>query len=449
MQKLNLQDVAKILSTTCFSSNLIQGFSVDSRLCQQGHLFFALPGEKMNGVNFLSDVASKGAIAAVVNRDYNGPDFNISLLRVDDTLIALQNLAKVVLAKSKSRVVAVTGSVGKTTTKDFLSTILGEKYRVSCSPGNNNSQIGVPLTLLNHTDGTEDILVLEMGMTHPGDLSKLLEIAPSECSIITSVGLVHACNFESIEEIARAKAEILAHPQTKIGIINRDIPIFHEVEKVGKCKKISFSFDNVLADYKAYLSDEYVISCQGGLHPLGQLQFSGKHNQQNLLAAVACARYFDLSWDQISSGIQKLRLPDLRGQLIYKEGITFVNDAYNAAPISVKAALESLPPAQSGGRKIAVLADMLELGKFSEISHREIGNFALKYIDVMYCYGNETRYIQECWQQAKRPIYWFSDRLELARSLRDELQKGDVVLIKGSRGTQISKIMEEMEITLK
>lgn len=390
MHKLNLQDVAHLLETSISTNAAFCGVSVDSRLHQPGNLFFALAGAQTDGHHYLQEVASKGAVGAVVSDDYQGPHYNLPLIFVKDPLEALQRLGKKILQRSQSRVIAVTGSVGKTTTKDFITTLLKEKYRVACSPGNSNSQIGIPLTILNHTNGQEDIVILEMGMTHPGNIKKLIEMAPPECAVITTVALVHACNFDSLKDIAFAKAEVLEHPKTKVGIIHRDIINYSEISKKGPCTKVSFSTDNPMADYTIDKSTNFEIKFQNDIYKLGSFPLPGKHNQTNFLAAVACARYFGLNWEEIASGMQKLVLPKMRWQFIERDGITFINDAYNASPISVRAALENMPLPTAGGRKIAVLADMLELGQFSEESHREIGQYALNFVDRMFCCGQNA-----------------------------------------------------------
>lgn len=443
MHQFYLREIAQWMGIRCTKDAEACGVSVDSRLHQAQNLFFALPGAKADGHQYLKEVASKGAAGAVVKNDYQGPDYGLTLLPVADPLEALQQFAKGVLAQSKARIVAITGSLGKTSTKDFMTTVLQEKFRVASSPGNSNSQIGLPLAILNHTDGNEDIVVLEMGMTHRGQITKLVQLAPPECAVITTVSLVHACNFHSLEEIALAKSEILGHPKTKVGILNRDMTNYEEISKMGTCQKISFSYDNPLADYTFHSSD--TVRYQGRRHHLGTFPLRGKHQQTNFLSVVACARYFGMDWSEISRGMQKLVLPAYRGQTFEKEGILFINDAYNAAELSIKAALENLPSAPAGGRKVAVLADMLELGKFSEQAHRAVGEYALDFVDLMFCYGNESRYILESWQKASRPVQWFSQREDLIRSLRRQLRKGDVVLIKGSRGMQLSKLLDEWE----
>lgn len=435
------------MESSCKLERSFIGVSVDSRLHRPENLFFALPGERTDGHHFLEEISHLGAAAAVVRKDYKDSSYGLSLIYVDDPLLALQNLAKAVLGQSQMRVIGVTGSVGKTTTKDFITTLLKEKFHLASSPGNSNSQVGLPLTILNHTLGDEEILVLEMGMTHKGQINTLVNISQPECVLITSVALVHACNFESLEEIAWAKGEILAHPKTKLGIIHRDLIDYENISKIGLCKKISFSYDHPLADYTICSNhcDTLAINFHNHRMELGRFPIVGKHHQTNFLAALACAHYFGLSWQEISKGMSQLSLPHLRGEHIEKEGIIFINDSYNAAEISLKAALENIPQPQSGGRKVAVLADMLELGKFSQKAHSAIGNYSLDFVDLMFCYGQECRHIAECWQKANRPVQWFLNNKELLSALKKNLKKNDVVLIKGSRGMQLYNLLNEWE----
>lgn len=447
MDRLNLQQAAQIFRVSNTHDGAFRGVCVDSRLFHPGNLFFALPGACSDGHLYLQEVALKGCAAAVVVKNYQGPSYGMALLYVEDTLRALQDLSQWVLQQSKARVVGITGSLGKTSTKDFLSTILKEKYRVAASPGNSNSKIGLPLAILNHTNREDEIIILEMGMTHPGQISRLVEIAPPECAIITSAALVHACNFDSLESIADAKAEILTHPKTKIGILNRDLVNYEKISRTDNFQKISFAYIHPLADYsiQPHESPKLHVKVNGGIQELEIFSIPGKHQQVNFLAAVACARYFGLTWQEISCAMSRLILPPLRGSIVEKKGIFFINDSYNAAELSVKAALENLPQPLSGGRKIAVLSDMLELGKFSEACHKEIGRHSLKYVDQMFCYGSECRHIATCWEEAKRPIQWFAKREELLPELKNYLKTGDVVLIKGSRGTEIYKLLDELE----
>lgn len=437
-------------------SSIISEFSVDTRTLKKGSIYIALKGEKVDGHLFLEEAKKKGALAAIISTEYRGPTFHLIPIRVQDPLKALQELAKNTLAQRKSRIVGVTGSVGKTTTKEFIASFLKAHYRIAASPGNSNSQIGLPLTILNHTDGTEEILVLEMGMTLPGQLSRLTEIAPPEVAVITTVALVHAMNFPSIEAIACAKGEILTSPHTKLGILPNPIANSHHLHQVGSCLKQTFSMTNSASDYflkheiapgKQQHSYSYAIVdkfIDKELH-LGNLELPGKHNLHNILAAAAVARYFNIDWSAIIETCQRLILPERRLQYIKKNDFLFINDSYNASELSVMAALESLPTPQLGGRKIAVLGSMMELGKFSDECHKRVGAKALNHVDHIFCLGQECMPIYQEWIAASRPAHLFLDRASLVEALKQTLLPHDVILLKGSRSKELWKVLDELD----
>jgi UDP-N-acetylmuramoyl-tripeptide--D-alanyl-D-alanine ligase len=423
---------------------LVKGYSVDSRTLRPGDLYVALKGERVDGHAFLEAVKHQGAIGAIVSRDYSGSIEGLPLLRVPDPLHALQEIARQVLSRRKARVVAVTGSIGKTTTKDFIATLLKTRYHVSASPGNSNSQVGLPLAILNHTTGEEDILVLEMGMTLPGQLTRLVQIAPPEVAVLTSVALVHACNFHSLEEIAWAKAEIFSHPKTRLGVLHADIPQYELIRAFGSCRKLSFSLSSP-ADY-TFDEQRHLIQAhvEGAEIPFASLKVPGKHNIHNALAAAIVARHFHMGWEAINEALQHLQLPERRLQFVEKNHIVFVNDSYNASELSVKAALTSLPHPNEGGRRIAVLGSMMELGKFSQECHQRVGEFALQHVDELYCLGQECAPMVDVWRMTEKPIELFLDRETLVRKLRSVLKPFDVVLLKGSRSKELWKILDEL-----
>lgn len=420
------------------------GVSVDSRNIRKGELFWALPGQTVDGHAFLEEVARKGAAGAVVHKSYQGPDYGLPLLYVPDCLHSLQECARLVLAKLHTKIVAVTGSIGKTTTKEFLKTLLGLKYKVGASPGNFNSQISLPLNILNQMSGLEDLFVLEMGMTHPGDLARLVQIASPEVAVITTVALVHACNFNSLDDIAWAKAEIFSNPKTRLGIIHHDISNLHEISKHNSCNKLTFSSQNSTADY--FLDSDLVVHAnkENQQIRLQPLNVPGRHNLHNFLAASVVARHFNVPWNDIVDASAHLVLPEKRLQMVHQNGICFVNDSYNASELSVKAALETMPLPSTGGKKIAVLGSMMELGKFSDDCHARVGEHALKYVDHMYCLGVECIPIYEAFKKAGKPCALFIERGALVAHLKDILKSSDVVLLKGSRSKEMWKILEEV-----
>lgn len=447
MRAMTLAQVAYILNCReSYPPFIIQGYCIDSRSIKVGELFFALKGERTDGHAFLQDIRQKGALAAIVSHSYQGDSYGLYLIRVEDPLHALQEIARIALSRCSTRIVAITGSLGKTSTKEFTKLLLSTKYRVAASPGNSNSQVGVPLAILNHSTGDEDIFIIEMGMTMPGHITRLVQIAPPEVAVITTVALVHACNFDAIEDIAWAKAEIFSHPHTRLGILHRNISNFADICRVGSCHKISFSTTSSDVDYSLEMVPPYML--QAKLEKadilLGQLPVPGSHNYHNFLAAIAVARHFNIGWEEIKGAISSMTLPDRRLQFVRYRDILFLNDSYNAAEMSVKAALESLPQPEEKGRKIAVLGSMLELGKFSQDCHQRVGEFALKHVEQMYCLGEECLPIYEVWKKARRPVQFFKNRADLVACLRNDLKPSDVVLIKGSRGKELWKILEEI-----
>lgn len=421
------------------------GVSVDSRTISPGQIYFALPGARVDGHSFLEQVASKGVKIAFVNKSYQGPHHGMTLIPVDDVLLELQSMAQKAIENYRPRIVAVTGSMGKTTTKGFIATLLAKKYRVAATPGNSNSQIGIPLAILNTMSKGMEIAVIEMGMTHPGNISKLIQIAPPEVAVITKVGLVHAINFENIEGIVQAKAEIMGHPETKMGILDYEIPNLEKIKAIGNYPKTTFSTSCAQADYFLKKHEGQIqVTAPDGKKTLPLLQLPGDHNLHNLLSAITVARYFDVSWEQIAEAIPTLELPERRLQIVEKYGITFVNDSYNANEISIKAALGSMPEPISGGRKIAVIAEIPEMGKFSENCHYEVGKCALKHVEKLFCLGDSCRPMVDLWKKENRPCEWFNDRDQLIKFLRSELRKSDVVLVKGANVKQMWKVVEEI-----
>lgn len=442
----DLRQVARLLHSSCTQARSIKGFSIDSRQVQSGHIFFAIKGQRVDGHDFLEEVSGRGATAAVVDRGYTGPDYGMNLLRVVDVVEALQTLARHSIERHPAKIVAITGSVGKTTTKEFLLRLLLRKFRVSASKGNHNSQIGLPFTILNDLSGLEEVLVLEMGMTKPGHISQLLSIAPADVAAITSIALVHAENYDSLEHIARTKAEIFSNPRTRLGILHRDIVNYEELLQVGNCRKVSFS-SHQEADYTLTRVDGQLAIGFAGENYRIEAPEMGGHLQHNLLAAVSIAHTLGLQWEQIVEVIPTLTLPERRMQVVEKMGITFVNDSYNACEDSVKAALDHMPLPKEGGRRVAILAHMPELGKFSEECHHRVGLHALERVDLLFCLGEECRPFVDIWQKREREVYHFTDRKELLSVLNAFLKPNDVALIKGANVKRMWEILDEITLS--
>ena len=431
MLPLSISQIAYILKHEMLGNELIFTATVESS--KKGDLFFALPGKRKDGHDFLEAAKETGSKAAIVSKRYRGPSFGLNLIPVEDVLEALQTLAHMSVTKIKPLIVAVTGSMGKTTTKDFLAELLEGRYQVYKSQGNANSQIGLPLGLLS-LRGNEEVLVLEMGMTEKGEIAKLTTIAPPDLAIITTVGLVHAMNFISLQEILKAKTEIFTHRSTKYGIYNTDMPNSQDVHYYGDGEKIPFSTQNREAPFYAEIKECQIIIWEKGQKVLERpWNILGKHNVGNFLAAAIAARYLGVSWEEIGVILGKIKLPSDRLELVQRGSITFIKDAYNANRNSLCEALKTLQILNIGKRKIAVISEMLELGSFAIEEHRIVAECALGIVDNLYCIGPGTKILKEVFDAACKPCYYYENKDTLIEALKKDLQEEDLVLLKGAR----------------
>ncbi len=415
---------------------------VDSRLIAPGELFFALPGAVHDGHMFLEEAAKKGASGAVIRADYAGPvPHGLSVVRVDDPLRLLQDVAKRLVSASKGKVIAITGSIGKTTTKEFVRTILGLHHTIFATHGNQNSEIGLPLSLINGLKGTEEWLVVEMGMTEAGHIRRLLEIAPPDIALVTAVTLVHAENFQSVQDIARAKAEIFEHPKTLWNLYNGQTGCGDVLSSIGKGIKRTFSVGG-----KTFWSLEVGGGCitihEGGQpYQLPCPLFPSPHVYENLIAAIAAARTANVSWEDVEQAMPLLRLPERRIEQKELGGIRFINDSYNACELSTISALGVLAESSSG-RRVAVLGQMRELGGFSKACHERVGEVALASSDALYCLGQECEPMVRVWERAGRAVFWTCSFDDLVLKLKTDLQAADVVLLKGSMSNGLWRILD-------
>ncbi len=413
---------------------LASGYQCDSRLVKQGDLFFALVGERVDGHTFLRDVAERGACAAVVHSGYAGESFGLTLFRVDNVLETLHQLAHFVHKRRPCIVVGVTGSVGKTTTKEFIVTVLEGKFRVGKTPGNANSQVGMPLSILN-SRGDEEVFVMEMGMSQSGDLTRLVALAPPTIAVITAVELCHALYFpDGICGIARAKAEILSSPETQCAILHASLLSFPCMQREGVV-----SYGAPGADFE--LAHHVVMERGKGSPPL-EIPFVETHLCSNVLAAIAVARALGMSWEEIQKRVPLLRPFPKRFERLEVQGRVVINDAYNASPASMRAALCNLPHPERGKKRVAVLGSMKELGSYTEGCHREVAVQALSVIDHLLCLGEECAPMVDVFKQEGRPVELFSDLASLKERVFAVAEKGDVLLIKGSNSHRLWQIID-------
>lgn len=438
MRYVPIKTVSEVLGVSSDSELQVTGYQIDSRMIQPGELFFALKGEKVDGHQYLADVRDRGAVGAVVDLGYDGPDFGLVLLRVSDVVESLQGLARHFMEGCKSLIIGITGSVGKTTTKEFIATLLERKFKVGKTHLNYNTKLTYPITLLNRK-GDEDVLVVELGMSQPGDIGRLVEIAAPDIGVLTKVAYAHGAGFErGILDIAKYKAEIFSHPKTKKCIFYQGLNEYPEAMSAIHGEKVSFSLDDRTADY--FLSKEYYVDERGVRVYQFDPPYKQTHLLHNFLAAVSVARQMKMGWDEINKQVPKLQLLKMRFEQYEKEGILFINDAYNANPESMRAALSHLPEPKEGGKRIAVLGMMAEMGVEHERVHREVGQFAQKYVDHLLVLGKEASSMYEAFQEVQKPAEQYYDYETLSERLKSLMRPGDVVLVKASRSVQMEKL---------
>lgn len=399
----------------------VTDFEIDSRMVRPGSLFFALPGIKSDGHSFLQEAQRRGAKMAVVSQAFREQIPGLPLIHVADVFKTLQVWARLYLLSLKTKVLAVTGSVGKTTVVDFACQMLAPYYYSVAKT--RNSQIGMPLSILN-LKGNEDFVICEMGMDRPGQILNLVKIAPPEIALITKAALVHSAFFpKGLSQIIQAKKEIFSAPQTKIKIAN------YELLK----DFVSFSLISPKAFY--FLSPENKIYEKGILQGTVFLPFEEDSFRENFLAAYALVRNVGLTFLQIAEHTKKLVTPKMRFEKIWRQDILFINDTYNAAEISMLAALDNMPIPKKKGRKIAILGEMRELGSFAKAAHLNVLRKAEQKADVVLCLGK---------MYPKAEVY--GDLKSLTADLQKILRPHDVVLIKGSRFWQMERILDLLNL---
>ncbi len=440
--------IARTLGLTAPGEGVVCGMEIDSRKVRSGQLFFALKGKQVDGHTFLKEVAFKGAVGAVVDRTYHGENFGLPLFRVDDVAKALQMLAKREAEERRAPIIAVTGSVGKTTTKEFLAHLLQEKFCLMKTPGNFNSQVTTPLCILNAKANIE-LFVIEMGMTGPGEIAKLVEMATPQLSLITRVGAAHVGGFtDGVEGIAKAKAEIFSHPKTQFGLYNAANAQFKVLNDTGACKKHTFVYEKLSSNSADFVlrnqEDKFVIEVEGKRTALFSLPFQATHLCEDFIASAAAARLLGMEWEEIFAAAQTLTPFKSRFERVERAGIVFINDAYNANPVSMRAAFANLPNRVERGRRIAVLGAMADLGAESEKYHREIGEQASKLFDHLLCCTEECLPMVDIFTKAGLPVEYFPDVQSMRARLFQLAQPQDVVLIKGRNSAKLWQILEDL-----
>lgn len=423
--------------------------STDTRNISPGDLFMALAGERFDAHEFIGLAVEKGAAAVVVSRPPAG-DLPVPALVVDDTLAALQQLAAHNRRQFNLPVVAVTGSNGKTTTKDLIAAVLDRRYKTLKTTGNLNNHIGLPLTLLK-LDETYGAAVLEMGMRGLGEIDLLAGLAQPTVAVITNIGETHLERLGSIENIAAAKAEVLNHLNAQgIAVLNGDDPWVRQVAGRFEGRALFYGLG---AENDIRAADYITVDGQNSVFTVHfqdrqaevRLPVPGRHNVLNALAAVGVGLVTGLSLAQTAAGLAEAELTAMRLEVLAAGSYKIINDAYNANPASTKAALEVLSGQGAGSRKVAVLGSMFELGARAEPGHREVGAVAVDTgVELLVTVGDLAEYIaREALAKGMAPGQVFScaDSGGALEVLRAGLRDGDVILVKGSRGMKMEEIV--------
>jgi UDP-N-acetylmuramoyl-tripeptide--D-alanyl-D-alanine ligase len=429
---------------------LVTGASVDSRKVRGGELFFALQG-RTDGADFAPEAYLRGAVAAVASRPLLMPT-----VVVEDPLVALQELARWSLKRMNSpRVVGVTGTVGKTTVKDALEAILRSSgRRVSATAGNFNNEIGLPLTVLAADERTE-VLVLEMGATHKGDIAHLCHIAPPEVGVLTAVSPVHLDSFGSLEDLAAAKGELaLALPDTGTLVSPAGVPEAATGRGRNFAQRITFGRGPEANLYATETSEQesglsFELHMRDGLEECSvevKTPVFGTHLVEPLLAAIGGARALGLSPEECAGGLARLRRTGLRGEVYRLRNDVFVyDDSYNASPAAVAAVLRyGMEGARRQDRRfVAILGGMFELGAGAREYHREAGALAAEVgVDLLVCVGEEARWYAEGFPGK---VLFYEDAEAAAEGVEGELRGGDYVVVKGSRGVGLERLTRRLK----
>lgn len=444
--------------------------AIDSRQVIPGSLFVAIPGERVDGHDYLSEAFKRGASFALIEKDVDAsfrtldlraglnagsiPELTLPLcLRVENTLTALQQIARFWRRKLDLRVIGITGSVGKSTTKELVAEVLSQRYRTLKSPGNMNNEIGLPISILRLSTGYQRA-VLEMGFYVPGEIAFLCDIAQPQVGVVTNVGTVHAERAGSQEAIAQGKSELVqALPEDGVAILNFDDPWVRKMEEKTRAQVFFYGLSSEADLWADNVEGQGLEGIRFRLHYQRETLYVrvpliGRHSVHTALRAAAVGLVEGLTWQEIFDGLNQghtqLRLVAVRS----KSGALILDDTYNASPESMLAALNLLD--ELDGHKIAVLGDMLELGQYERQGHEMVGLRAAQVADSLLTLGTRGHMIAEAARRSgmkKSSVLEYEELDQIIEWLNQNLSKNDSVLIKGSHGLHMERIVNALEVT--
>ncbi|MCM3768038.1 UDP-N-acetylmuramoyl-tripeptide--D-alanyl-D-alanine ligase [Neobacillus niacini] len=457
MIKRSLKQIAEMVSIqndiTPFADIVISGVTIDSRKIEPGNLFVPFQGEHVDGHDYVIQSIHNGAAAALWQKDVPNPPKDLPILLVDDCLVALQELARSYRRELSVKVVGITGSNGKTTAKDMTSSLLALKYKVQKTEGNFNNHIGLPLTVLGLREDTE-IAVLEMGMSGRGEIEFLTKLACPDAVVITNIGESHLLDLGSREGIAEAKLEILQGLKDGgLAVLHGDEPLLmeriHRFKGNVEVQTFGRSETNNLYPTEIHQLDQgnsFKINASAETFELPVL---GTHNILNALASMLIARHFSIPFEKMKEGLRGVKLTNMRMELVEgKHGEKIINDAYNASPTSMMAAIELVANLRGYDRKILVLGDMLELGPQEEQYHYQIGEgLDPDKIDFVFTYGELGSHIAHGARKTlgEQRVFAFMEKSELIKALDQHVDNHSLVLVKASRGMKLEEVVKALQ----
>jgi UDP-N-acetylmuramoyl-tripeptide--D-alanyl-D-alanine ligase len=461
--QLSMGEVARLLGASNEVAEATPlGYSIDSRTISPADLFFAIRGPRFNGHDFVVQVVESGAVGAVVERAFAAKAAQAirpKLIAVDDTTEALQRLARAVRRKWGQRIVAVTGSAGKTTTKELIAALLGTRLSVHKSPGNLNNDYGLPLSLLG-LEPNHDVAVLELAMSAPGEIARLTRLAEPDIGVVTNVAPVHLESFDSLDGVARAKRELIENlKDPAVAVLNYDDPHVRQFAEGFTGRVLTYGFEQG-ADLRALHFRQNVgngvgtvsqfIVAGAGISGEFLLPLLGRHNVQNALAALAAASLFGISADELRRALAAFGGLHQRGEILNLPSlITIINDTYNSNPVAMERMLDTLASWPAAGRRIVVAGEMLELGPTAPELHRRVGRKcpASRVDWLIAVQGDAASFVEGARSagMSRERTRFFNDVEAAGEFCRELVRPLDVILVKGSHAVHLEKVIEVLQ----
>lgn len=461
MRNLKIKEILEVTKGELIQGDLeleCKNFSKDTRTIQKGDTYLAIKGEKFDGNLFWKQALENGADCVIVSEIPKDKEVlknyeNKTIIRVKDTLEALYEIAKLKRSFYQIPVIAITGSVGKTSTKDIIANVVSKKYKTLKTIGNNNNNIGLPFTILKLQD--EEAMVLEMGMNHFGEIRLLTNIAKPDICVITNIGTSHIGNLGSRENILKAKLEILEGNEKATVVINKDNDLLHKWQEENQNEKNIITYgiqehSDMNAKEIKLNNDSSEFACELENKKVNiTVPVGGEHFILNALCAVSVGKILKIEPEKIVEGIEGFELTKKRMDITeLANGIKIINDAYNASLESMQASLNYLAEFKNN-RKIAVLGDMLELGEYTKELHEKVGEAVVQsQIDILFCAGEKAKYIEEQAKakgMTKENVYWFENKEKMVEKIKEVAKANDIILLKASNGMRFFEIAEELQ----